>query len=137
MTRGLDPVDLSGEPTGEPYLSAALGASYIWMLGAMGDLDLSGRYAWRGESRCNEDSRRQGTCRVSPNFEVGEDQQRLDLRLAWSSDDDRYGLAAFVTNMLDDQYVTGVNNLTTDTFGTPFASISAPRMWGMEASVAF
>jgi iron complex outermembrane receptor protein len=137
VTRGLDPVDLSGEPTGEPYLSAALGASYIWMLGAMGDLDLSGRYAWRGEPRCNADSARQGTCRVSPNFEVGEDQQRLDLRLAWSSDDDRYGLAAFVTNVLDDQYVTGVNNLTTDTFGTPFASISAPRMWGMEASVAF
>jgi len=137
VTLGLDPVDLSGEPTGEPYLSAALGASYMWMLGAMGDLDLSGRYAWRGESRCNADSARQGTCRVSPNFEVGEDQQRLDLRLAWSSDDDRYGLAAFVTNVLDDQYVTGVNNLTTDTFGTPFASISAPRMWGVEASVAF
>jgi hypothetical protein len=30
-----------------------------------------------------------------------------------------------------------VNNLTTDTFGTPFASISEPRQWGIEASVAF
>ena len=137
VTRGLDPVDLSGEPTGEPYLSAALGASYIWTLGAYGDLDLSGRYAYRGESRCNEDSQRQGTCQVSPNFEVGEDQQRLDVRLAWSSEDDRYGLAAYVTNVLDDQYVTGVNNLTTDTFGTPFASISEPRQWGVEATIAF
>jgi iron complex outermembrane receptor protein len=137
MTRGEDPVDLSGEPTGEPYLSAALGASYIWTLGAMGDLDLSGRYAWRGESRCNSDSRRQGTCQVSPNFDVGEAQQRLDVRLGWTSDDDRYGLAAFVTNVLDDQYVTGVNNLMTDTFGTPFASITEPRQWGVEATIAF
>ena len=137
VTRGDDPVDLSGEPTGEPYLSAALGASYIWGLGANGDLDLSGRYAFRGESRCNADSTRQGTCQVSPNVEVGEVQQRLDVRLAWSSDDQRWGAAVFVTNLLDDQYVTGVNNLTTDTFGTPFASISEPRQWGVELSAAF
>lgn len=129
--------DLSGEPTGEPYLSAALGASYIWSLGSYGDLDLSGRYAYRGESRCNSESKRQGTCQVSPNFTVGEDQQRLDVRLAWSSDNDRYGAAAFLTNALDDQYVTGVNNLTKDTFGTPFASISEPRQWGLEAFVSF
>ena len=53
MTQGDEPVDLSGEPTGEPYLSAALGASYGWVLGNAGNLDLSGRYAYRGESRCN------------------------------------------------------------------------------------
>jgi iron complex outermembrane receptor protein len=137
MTRADDPVDLSGEPTGEPYLSAALGASYGWALGSVGDLDLSGRYSYRGESRCNADSKRQGTCQVSPNFKVGEAEQRLDVRLAWTSTDETYGLAAYVTNVLDDQYVTGVNNITTDTFGTPFASISPPRMWGVEATVKF
>jgi iron complex outermembrane receptor protein len=132
-----DGTDLSGEPTGEPYLSAALGASYVWMLDTYGDLDLSGRYAFRGESRCNADSQQQGTCQVSPNFDVDEEQHRLDVRLAWTSDDDRYGAAAFVTNVFDDQYVTGVNNLTRDTFGTPFASISEPRQWGFEVFVAF
>jgi iron complex outermembrane receptor protein len=39
--------------------------------------------------------------------------------------------------VLDDQYVTGINNLTTNTFGTPFASISEPRMWGVEATFTF
>ncbi len=39
MTLGTDPVDLSGEPTGEPYLSAALGARYGWTLGAAGELE--------------------------------------------------------------------------------------------------
>jgi iron complex outermembrane receptor protein len=137
MTQGTDPVDLSGEPTGEPSLSAALGARYGWVLGGAGNLDLSGRYAYRGKTRCNSDSELQGTCQATPNFKVGEDTQRLDLRLSWTSTGDKYGLAAFVTNALDDQYVTGINNLTTDIFGTPFASISEPRMWGVEATIKF
>jgi iron complex outermembrane receptor protein len=137
LTRGTDPLDLSGEPTGEPYLSAALGASYAWALGATGDLELSGRYAYRGESRCNADSERQGTCALQSVFEVGEDTERLDLRLGWTSANDTFGLAAYVTNVLDDQYVTGINNITTDTFGTPFASISEPRWWGVEATISF
>lgn len=137
VTRGTDPLDLSGEPTGEPYLSAALGASYGWALSAAGDVELSGRYAYRGKSRCNADSERQGTCALQAAFEVGESTQRLDLRLAWTSASDTFGLAAYVTNVLDDQYITGINNLTTDTFGTPFASISEPRQWGVEATVSF
>ncbi len=137
MTQGTNPVDLSGEPTGEPSLSAALGARYEWVLDGAGNLNLSGRYAYRGESRCNADSQLQGTCQVSPNFKVGEATQRLDARLGWYSANEKFGLAAFVTNVLDDQYVTGVNNLTTDIFGTPFASISEPRMWGVEATVKF
>lgn len=137
MTQGSDPIDLSGEPTGEPYLSAALGASYEWALGGAGDLQLSGRYAYRGESRCNADSERQGSCSLQSAFEVDGDTQRLDLRFAWSSANNALGLAAYVTNVLDDQYVTGINNLTTNTFGTPFASISEPRMWGVEAMISF
>ena len=137
MTQDVVPVDLSGEPTGEPYLSAALGARYEWVLGGAGNLDLAGRYAYRGESRCNENSELQGDCTSQSIFEVGEATQRLDVRLSWTSTDDKYGLAAYVTNALDDQYVTGINNLTTDTFGTPFASISEPRMWGVEATIKF
>jgi len=137
LTQDVVPVDLSGEPTGEPYLSAALGASYGWVLGGAGNMDLSGRFAYRGETRCNSNSQLQGTCQATPNFKVGEDTQRLDLRLGWSSTDEKYGLAAYVTNVLDDQYVTGINNLTTDTFGTAFASVSEPRMWGVEATVKF
>ncbi|GFE80581.1 TonB-dependent receptor [Steroidobacter agaridevorans] len=137
LTRGEDPLDLSGEPTGEPYLSAALGASYGWALGATGDVELSGRFAYRGKSRCNADSERQGNCALQSIFKVGEATERLDLRLAWTSASDTFGLAAYVTNVLDDQYVTGINNLTTNTFGTPFASISEPRQWGVEATVSF
>ncbi|HKE94041.1 MAG TPA: hypothetical protein VKB34_07025, partial [Povalibacter sp.] len=137
LTRSTDPIDLSGEPTGEPYLSASLGASYGWALGASGDLELSGRYAYRGESRCNAGSGLQGTCAPQSSFKVGEATNRLDLRLAWTSTNDKYGLAAYMTNALNDQYVTGINNITTDTFGTPFSLISEPRMWGVEATISF
>jgi iron complex outermembrane receptor protein len=137
LTRDTPTLDLAGKPTGEPYFSAALGASYGWALGASGDLELSSRYAYRGKQRCNADSERQGTCGRLSVFEVGEATQRLDMRLGWTSASEMFGLAAFVTNLLDDQYVTGINNITTRTFGTPFASISEPRMWGVEATVSF
>jgi iron complex outermembrane receptor protein len=130
-------IDLSGNPTGEPLLSAALGARYGWTLGGAGNLDLSGRYAYRGAARCNADSGVQGSCATLTPFEVNEATQRLDLRLGWNSTNDKYGVAAYVTNALDEQYVTGINNLTSGIFGTPFASISEPRMWGVEATVKF
>jgi iron complex outermembrane receptor protein len=129
--------DLAGEPTGEPYFSAALGASYVWQLGTYGLLDASATHAYRGESRCNADSQFQGTCQSSPNFNVGEATNRTDLRLAWISAGERWGVAAFLTNAFDERWVTGVNNLTTSTFGTPFALISAPRAWGLEFSANF
>ena len=129
--------DLSGEPTGEPKLSASLGASYVWSLGEIGKLDLSAMHAYRGESRCNAGSQLQGTCQASPNFKVGEATNRTDVRLAWSDADDAWGAAVYVTNVFDKQYVTGVNNITADTFGTPFASISEPRMWGVELRRSF
>ncbi len=132
-----DGTDLSGEPTGEPYLSAALGASYVWLLGPNGLVDLSTQFGYRGEARCNQESRMQGECQVSPSVPVGDAQSRLDARLAWKNATDRWGVAAFVTNLLDDQYVTRVNNITASTLGTPFAYVSEPRAWGFEAFVSF
>ena len=132
-----DGTDLSGEPTGEPYLSAALGASYVWLLGPNGLVDLSTQFGYRGEARCNRESQAQGVCQVSPSVPVGDTQSRLDARLAWKNATDRWGVAAFVTNLLDDQYVTRVHNITASTLGTPFASVSEPRAWGFEAFVSF
>lgn len=129
--------DLSGEPTGEPEFSAAFGFSYVWQLGRNGLLDFSAVHAYRGETRCNAGSGLQGSCQESPNFEVGEAENRTDVRLAWTSPNDGWGAAFFLTNAFDESYVTGVNNLTASTFGTPFASISEPRQWGFEVRRSF
>jgi iron complex outermembrane recepter protein len=134
---GVGRANLAGEPTGEPYFSAALGASYAWQLGTYGLVDASMMHAYRGESRCNAGSQFQGSCQASPNFRVGGATNRTDLRLAWTSAGDYWGVAAYLTNAFDQRYVTGVNNLTTTTFGTPFASISEPRKWGLEVRANF
>ncbi|UXI68293.1 TonB-dependent receptor [Tahibacter amnicola] len=129
--------DLSGAPTGEPYLSFAVGGQYAWQLGGGGELALSLRHAWRGKSRCNADSQLQGDCSVSPNFDVGRAQQRTDLRLGWRNADGHLGIAAYANNVFDQRYVLGVGNYTTDVFGTTYATISPPRQVGVEVEVRF
>ncbi|MFO1407852.1 MAG: TonB-dependent receptor [Steroidobacteraceae bacterium] len=132
-----DPVDLSGDPTGEPWFSLTAGADYLWDFAENGKTDLSIQWAYRGPTRCNGASTLQGTCQISPNFKIGEAQNRTDVRFGWESEDQHWGAGAFVQNVFNQQYVDGVNNLTTNTFGTPFASITAPRQWGLEFSYQF
>ena len=129
--------DISGDPTGEPYLSASLGAGYTWNLGDAGDLRFSLLHAYRGKSRCNAESETQGTCQASPAFRTGEAQNRTDMRVQWSSADGTWGIGVYGNNVFDKRYVTGVNNISASVLGTPFASISAPRQVGVEFSARF
>jgi iron complex outermembrane receptor protein len=124
--------DLSGQPTGEPKYSFAAGLSYTWQNVANGALSFDLSHAYRGKSRCNRDSQLQGNCQISPNFSVGAAQQRTDARLDWQSSDDHWGVALYVNNLFDKRYVTGVNNISSSVFGTPYASVTPPRMWGLE-----
>ena len=124
--------DLSGEPTGEPKYAFAGGLSYTWQGVADGALTFDLSHAYRGKSRCNRDSQLQGSCQISPNFTVGAAQQRTDARLDWQSSGGRWGVAFYVNNLFDQRYVTGVNNISSSVFGTPYASVTPPRMWGVE-----
>ncbi len=128
---------LTGQPTGEPRYSYTAGLAYTWHDVAGGALEFDVNYAYRGKTRCNNDSRLQGDCVVSPNFKVGEAQHRTDARLDWHAPGDRWGVALYASNLFTDRYVTGVNNITTTVFGTPYASITPPRMWGMELRAKF
>ena len=100
-------------------------------------LALSMNYAYRSETTCNDASTTQGTCQLSPNFDLGTSQNRTDARLQWTSAEENWGVGVYARNLFDQQYVEGVNNLTTDVFGTPFASITDPRQYGLEASYSF
>jgi iron complex outermembrane receptor protein len=109
--------------------------AYTWQNVANGELEFDLSYAYRGKSRCNLDSQLQGTCEISPNFSVGTSQNRADARLDWHAPGDHWGVAAYVTNLANRRYVTGVNNITESVFGTPYADITPPRMWGVELRV--
>ncbi|AIF46660.1 TonB-dependent receptor [Dyella japonica] len=132
-----DGTDLSGQATGAPYFSGAASLSYTWRGVANGDLEFDLSQAYRGPTRCNADSQFQGSCNVSPNFKIGTSQQRTDGRIDWHAPGDRWGVALYGTNLFNKRYVTGVNNITTSVFGTPFATISPPRMWGIELRAKF
>ncbi|WP_243042832.1 TonB-dependent receptor [Dyella sedimenti] len=132
-----DGVDLSGQPTGAPYFSGALSLAYTWRGVAHGDLEFDLSQAYRGRTRCNADSPLQGECDISPNFRLGTSQQRTDARLDWHAPGDRWGIALYGNNVFNKRYVTGVNNISTSVFGTPFATITPPRLWGVELRAKF
>ncbi|WP_417489820.1 TonB-dependent receptor [Maricaulis sp.] len=129
--------DLAGEPTGEPNWNLAVGAEYVINWHDRGELTLQANHAYRGENRCNSQSVLQGTCGGYAAFELGEARNRTDLRLRWTAPGDRLSVSAFANNLFDNQYVEGVNNLTADTLGTPFATLSTPRVVGLEIGYDF
>lgn len=124
--------DVSGQPTGEPRYSFAAGLAYTWHRVAGGDLQFDLEHGYRGASRCNADSKLQGSCQISPNFQVGEARNRTDARLDWSASGGHWGVALYVNNLFDHRYVEGVDNISASVFGTPFAHVTPPRTWGLE-----
>ena len=64
-------------------------------------------------------------------------QQRTDLRLDWNAANGRWGLGAYVQNLFDKQYVSGLGTISQSVLGTPYAYVTPPRMWGVEARVKF
>ena len=130
-------VNLDGQATGLPYLSATLGADYVVHNVAGGSLDFTLQGAYTGKGRCNSDSQLQGTCVLATTFKLGGSQARADFHVGWSSPDVPWSVAVFVNNLFDVQYVTGLNNIVTNVLGVTSAGITEPRMWGVEASYRF
>nr|WP_298149707.1 TonB-dependent receptor [uncultured Pseudoxanthomonas sp.] len=130
-------VDLDGEPTGEPRFTASVGAAYRVSLGDSGDLRLSARHAYRGRARCNAGSDLQGDCGVNALLDIGEPRERTDLRIGWTSPQDRWSWAIYGNNIFDNQYVKGLNTYGRAPLGVVGATISEPRTYGVEVAVKF
>lgn len=129
--------DLDGQPTGEPSWSFAAGMNYDWMLGDSGDIRFSLRHAYRGKARCNQGSASQGNCGGYPAFTLDGTQNRTDLYVRWRSPSDVWGVAVYANNLLDNRYVSGLNNYGTTVFGTTGANITEPRFYGLELQYQF
>jgi iron complex outermembrane recepter protein len=132
-----DGANLAGQPTGEPLWSSAVGLDYVVRHIAGGSLDFTLQDAYRGKYRCNADSVVQGNCLATPTFRLGTAQNRTDLRIGWTSPDVPCSVALYSNNLFDKRYVTGISNISATTLGAPFASISAPRFWGVEVAAHF
>ena len=130
--------DLSGEPTGIPKWNLAFGARVGADVDFGGRIELQVAHSYRGACRSNSTSVGQGSCGGDfPNFRVGAAQNRTDLRARWISPGEKLELGLFANNVFDKRYVDGVNNITWETLGTPFASLTSPRFWGGDIRVNF
>ena len=132
-----DYLDVSGQPVDEPTYAYSLSGDYIWHDVAQGNLSLHANYGYRGRTRCNDASVYQGKCALPTNFDLGEAQQRTDLRVDWTARGGRWGLGAFVNNVFDKRYVSGLGTISQSVLGTPYAYVTPPRMWGVEARYTF
>jgi len=130
-------LDLTGEATGEPLFSYSAGANYQVDLGNRGGLQFTLRHAYRGASRCNSGSSSQGNCGRYMNFSVGEEQNRTDVFVQWSSPMNAWGVALYANNVFDNRYVHGLSQYGTTVFGTTGATISEPRFYGVELRYQF
>ncbi|RDI97168.1 TonB-dependent receptor [Dyella solisilvae] len=129
--------NVSGQPVGEPKLSYSVSAAYTWHDIANGALTYDVIYGFRGPLRCNDASVYQGKCSLPTNFDLNQAQHRTDMRLDWTSNSGRWGVAAYVNNLFNQRYVTGLGTVSQSVLGTPYAYITPPRMYGVEFRVKF
>ncbi|PHR92803.1 MAG: TonB-dependent receptor [Robiginitomaculum sp.] len=130
-------IDLSGEPTGEPTLSAAFGGKYTHDLNMGGSLSFQAAQSFRSKTRLNKTSVAQGTAAASSVFETGTAQGRTDVRLSWTSPSGQFEWGMYANNLFDNQYVNSINNLTAGSYGTPHTTLSNPRFWGSDIKFKF
>jgi iron complex outermembrane receptor protein len=130
-------IDVDGQPVDEPRFSWTVAGGYTWHGVAGGSLTLDADYAWRGRTRCNDASVYEGQCALPTTFKLGSSQQRADLRLDWNARDGRWGVGAYVNNLFDKRYVTALGTVSQSVLGTPYAYITAPRMYGVELRAKF
>jgi iron complex outermembrane receptor protein len=130
-------IDVSGQATGTPYWSFAAGVDYLWMLGDSGDVRFALRQAYRGKTRCSDESQSQGTCGISPALDLGEAESLTDARIAWTGADGRWTVAAYGKNLFDNQYINALGTYGKTVLGTVGARVTEPRTYGMEVGLKF
>ncbi len=130
-----DGINLNEQPVGTPFWTAAAGVDYTVHGIAGGSMNYSLEDAYTGATRCNSDPL-QGTCLTTPTFTVGTAKQHTDGRIAWDADGHKWGVAVYGRNLFNNRYVDSIGNSSANTLGTPYASISPPRIIGVELHAA-
>ena len=137
VTVGGQPENLAGQPTGEPLWSFSATADYAIPLADGSAIDIFLAHSYRGASRCNDESVATRACLPQASFPLGVAENITDGRVGWRSANHKWAVSVYANNLFDHRYVTGVNNITAATFGTPIASVNAPRWYGIDLHAAF
>jgi iron complex outermembrane recepter protein len=129
--------NVSGQPVDEPKVSYSVNGAYTWHDVFSGHLTFSANYGFRGPLRCNDASVYQGKCSLPTNFDLNASQKRTDIRLDWTTNSGRWGVGIYVNNLFNQRNVIGLGTVSESVLGTPYAYVTAPRMYGAEFRVKF
>jgi iron complex outermembrane recepter protein len=129
--------NLAGQPTGEPLWSFAATADYTVSLHDYGAVDLWVGQSYRGPTRCNGEAQSTFACLPDAPFHIGDAQNQTDTRLSWRNAKNNFGVSLYATNLFDERWVTGVDNITASTLGTPYAFVNDPRRYGIDLRASF
>ena len=129
--------NLAGDPTGEPTLTLSANGDYAIAFADGSSVDFFLAFSYRGSTRCNADALATKTCLPAATFSLGGSQSITDARIGWRSASGKWSASVYGNNLFDKRYVTGINQITAGTFGTPIASVNAPRRFGLDLHAAF
>ena len=141
VTRIEQGVDISGQPTGEPTFRGILGGHYSHDTGhgtLFGDVS----YSYTSRQRTNDSTRftdaqiaslvdwsKLGRLRSPRNI--------VNAKIGYRFPGDRFSIAAYAENLLNEKYLRTLNTISVDTFQTPYVRIDRPGFYGVELGVKF
>ncbi|MGN6269657.1 MAG: TonB-dependent receptor [Sphingomonas sp.] len=134
-------IDISGQPTGEPRFRGVLGLHYAHDTGhgtPFGDVSYSytSRQLTNAASRATDaaiapfvDWSKLGRLRSPRNI--------INAKIGWRAPGDRWSIAAYAENLLNEKYLRTLNTISADIFETPYVRIDRPRFYGIELGLRF
>lgn len=133
-------IDAQGNPAGGEKEAAETLSAYTLTLDwapeiAVGSLDVHVDYIFEEQDFGPESGDYLPVYESLENF--GADKKILNARIAWTSDDEKYILALWGKNLLDNQYTGIPGGLAASDLGAAHTSVSAPLTWGIDARVNF
>jgi iron complex outermembrane receptor protein len=141
-------VDLAGQPTGEPVFRGILGLHYKHDTGT-GTIFGDASYSYTSRQRLNAAARSINAYLATPVAAGGSgvDLSKIDklwaprniinAKIGWRSPGERYSIALFAENLLNEKYLRTLNTITADTFHTPYVRRDQPGFYGIELGLKF
>ena len=62
---------------------------------------------------------------------------RSNAKIGWRSPGERYSIALFAENLLNEKYLRTLNTITADTFHTPYVRRDQTGFYGIELGLKF
>ncbi len=142
VTRTERNIDISGQPTGEPKFRGILSGHFDHEIEGAGTPFADASWSYTSRVRLNDAVRDQNAAIASVvDFsQLGKlysARSVVNAKVGWRFPGDRFSIAVYGENILDDQRPRTLNTISADIFGTPYVRLDRPAFYGVELGVRF